>query len=281
MAFVQAAVYNAVVGIEGRYAPYRFTPTHPRHLGPGGRGRRRPRDPGDLRAVRAGHPGRRLRRVAGADSRRHGEDPRHRVRHPRRRQPDPAARPRRPQCPHPVHPAAGTGRLAAHPAGVLPMSAPWIAFVTPLLVHSATQFAPPTPPALTSARYTRDFNEVKATRFAHLDRADGGADEHRAVLLRQRPGAVQRHVRGPGDRAAPGHRRRRPDVRRDRHERRGRGNLRVARKVHSRTVAADHRDQPGRHRRQPEHGPDPSWVPLAEHPHIRSTRAGTTHSTPP
>jgi len=34
--------------------------------------------------------------------------------------------------------------------------------VTPLLVRSPTQFAPPPPPALTSARYTRDFNEVKA-----------------------------------------------------------------------------------------------------------------------
>jgi hypothetical protein len=42
------------------------------------------------------------------------------------------------------------------------MSAPWMGFVTPLLVRSATQFAPPSPPALTSARYTRDFNEVKA-----------------------------------------------------------------------------------------------------------------------
>jgi hypothetical protein len=39
---------------------------------------------------------------------------------------------------------------------------PWLGFVTPLLVRSATQFAPPAPPALTSARYTRDFNEVKA-----------------------------------------------------------------------------------------------------------------------
>jgi hypothetical protein len=42
------------------------------------------------------------------------------------------------------------------------MSAPWLGFVTPLLVHSATQFAPPPPPALTSARYARDFAEVKA-----------------------------------------------------------------------------------------------------------------------
>ena len=42
------------------------------------------------------------------------------------------------------------------------MSAPWLGFVTPLLAHSATQFAPPAPPALTSARYTRDFAEVTA-----------------------------------------------------------------------------------------------------------------------
>jgi hypothetical protein len=44
----------------------------------------------------------------------------------------------------------------------LPFSAPQLGFVTPLLVRSATQFGPPKPPKLTSARYTRDFNEVKA-----------------------------------------------------------------------------------------------------------------------
>src|SRR6185437_4451019 len=57
-------------------------------------------------------------------------------------------------------PAPGVWRPT--PPTFLPMSAPWLGFVTPLLVHSATQFAPPPPPALTSARYTRDFAEVKA-----------------------------------------------------------------------------------------------------------------------
>jgi hypothetical protein len=57
-------------------------------------------------------------------------------------------------------PAPGVWRPT--PPGFLPMSAPWFGFVRPLLVRSATQFAPPPPPALTSARYTRDFNEVKA-----------------------------------------------------------------------------------------------------------------------
>ena len=47
------------------------------------------------------------------------------------------------------------------------MSAPWLGFVTPLLVHSAAQFAPPPPPTLTSARYTRDFAEVKALGSAN------------------------------------------------------------------------------------------------------------------
>lgn len=43
---------------------------------------------------------------------------------------------------------------------------PWMGFVTPLLVRRATQFAPPDPPALTSARHTRDFDEVKAVGSA-------------------------------------------------------------------------------------------------------------------
>ena len=62
-------------------------------------------------------------------------------------------------------PAPGVWRPT--PPALLPMSAPWLGFVTPLLVRSATQFAPRNPPpALTSARYTRDFVEVKAVGSA-------------------------------------------------------------------------------------------------------------------
>src|SRR5215471_2962472 len=58
-------------------------------------------------------------------------------------------------------PAPGVWRPT--PPANLPMYDPWLAFVTPMLVRSATQFGPPgPPPALTSARYTRDFAEVKA-----------------------------------------------------------------------------------------------------------------------
>lgn len=41
-------------------------------------------------------------------------------------------------------------------------SAPWLGYVKPLLIRSRTQFDPGAPPALTSSRYARDFDEVKA-----------------------------------------------------------------------------------------------------------------------
>ena len=57
-------------------------------------------------------------------------------------------------------PAPGVWRPT--PPGFLPMAAPWLGGVTPLLVRDNQQFGPPRPPTLTSARYTRDFDEVKA-----------------------------------------------------------------------------------------------------------------------
>jgi len=57
-------------------------------------------------------------------------------------------------------PAPGVWRPT--PPANAAMLDPWLGGVRPLLVHSATQFAPPPPPSLTSRTYTRDFNEVKA-----------------------------------------------------------------------------------------------------------------------
>jgi hypothetical protein len=57
-------------------------------------------------------------------------------------------------------PAPGVWRPT--PPGLLPMFVPWMGDVKPLLVHSGAQFGEPgPPPALTSRRYTRDFAEVK------------------------------------------------------------------------------------------------------------------------
>jgi hypothetical protein len=163
MGFVQAAVYNAVVGVEGRYAPYQFHAHAPRGAS------------AQAAAVAAAHQvlvtyvpsaqatldadyAASLAQIPDGKAKTQGiafgtraADSVIRLRaHDGRNAPIFFTQ----------LPAPGVWRPT--PPLFLPMSAPWLGFVTPLLVHSATQFAPPAPPALTSARYTRDFNEVKA-----------------------------------------------------------------------------------------------------------------------
>jgi hypothetical protein len=163
MGFVQAAVYNAVVGIDRRYEPYRFYDRAPHASStqaaavaaahevlvtyfpyaqatldaayassltqiPNGKAKTR----GVAFGIRAADNVIALRAHDGRDAPIFFTQP----------------------------PAPGVWRPT--PPASLSMFDPWLGFVTPLLVHSATQFGPPTPPTLTSARYTRDFNEVKA-----------------------------------------------------------------------------------------------------------------------
>ena len=58
-----------------------------------------------------------------------------------------------------VPPAPGVWRPT--PPAFMPFFDPWMAQVEPLLLDSPSQFRPGPPPALTSATYTEDFNEVK------------------------------------------------------------------------------------------------------------------------
>jgi hypothetical protein len=163
MAFVHAAVYDAVVGVDGRYAPYRFHAHAPR------------RTSAQAAAVAAAHKilvtyvpsaqasldaayAASLAQLPDGKAKTRGiafgtraADNLIRLRaNDGRNAPILFTKP----------PAPGVWRPT--PPAFAPMVDPWMGFVTPLLVHSATQFAPPAPPALTSARYTRDFNEVKA-----------------------------------------------------------------------------------------------------------------------
>jgi hypothetical protein len=57
-------------------------------------------------------------------------------------------------------PAKGVWRPT--PPGFVPFFDPWLGQVEPMMMTSSTQFRPGPPPALTSAQYTADFNEVKA-----------------------------------------------------------------------------------------------------------------------
>jgi hypothetical protein len=61
---------------------------------------------------------------------------------------------------YPSAPAPGVWRPTPPPLG--PFVAPWVGFVRPLVLSSPTAFALHGPDALTSRRYTRDFEEVKA-----------------------------------------------------------------------------------------------------------------------
>ena len=182
MGFVQAAVYNAVVGVDGRYAPYRFHAHAPRGAS------------AQAAAVAAAHevlvtyvPSAQatlnadytasLAQIPDGRAKTQGIAFGTRAANHLIRQRAHDGRNADIQFTQP--PAPGVWRPT--PPLFLPMSAPWLAFVTPLLVHSATQFAPAPPPALTSARYTRDFNEVKA--LGSLNSTERTADQTATALF--------------------------------------------------------------------------------------------------
>jgi hypothetical protein len=52
--------------------------------------------------------------------------------------------------------------LPGPPASFSPMAVPWLADTDPLTMTGPARFRAPPPPTLTSDRYTKDFNEVKA-----------------------------------------------------------------------------------------------------------------------
>jgi hypothetical protein len=162
--FVQAAVYDAVVGIDGRYKPYRF------------HARARHRTSAQAAAVAAAHKvlvtyspyAQAPLDAAYATSLAQIPDGKAKTRgvafgtlaadnliamrtNDGRNAPVLFTKP----------PAPGVWRPT--PPAFLPMAVPWMGGVTPMLLRSGAQFGEPgPPPALTSAHYTRDFAEVKA-----------------------------------------------------------------------------------------------------------------------
>ena len=163
MGFVQAAVYNAVVGIEGRYEPYRFSARAPKassqaaaaaaaykilltytpnaqHAGLDSAYSQSLAKIPDGNAKTGGVKFGQL--AAGALIAQRADDGRN----------DSTILFTQPL-------AAGVWRPTAAGTSFL---APWLAFVDPLLVKSGAQFGKiGPPPALTSDDYTKDFNEVK------------------------------------------------------------------------------------------------------------------------
>ena len=182
LGFVQAAVYDAVVGIDGGYAPYAFHERAPHPSSP------------QAAAVAAAHRvlttyfpyaqtnldtayAASLAQIPEGLARSNGVSYGTRAAdnlialraHDGRDAPILFTQP------------AGPGVWRPTPPALFPMFDPWLGFVTPLLVHSATQFAPPPPPTLTSDLYTRDFNEVKA--FGSKESTARNADQTATALF--------------------------------------------------------------------------------------------------
>ena len=163
LGFVSAAIYNAVVTIDGRFTPYTSQPRAHAHASPEAAAAtaayrvlsvyfpasaeqltadyqaslaRIPNGVGKVHGIRVGEDAARaivlLRKGDGRDA----------------------------NITLNVTPAPGVWRPT--PPAFAPMLAPWLGFVRPLLLTSPTQIPYAGPNALTSAAYTRDFNEVKA-----------------------------------------------------------------------------------------------------------------------
>ena len=227
-------------------------PRAPRGIRRGCRSGGRPQGAGDLRAGTAGRDRRPLRGIAGADPRRSGQDQGHRLRRAGRGHRDRLPRRRRPQRTRHLRQGTWPRGLATHAAG-LPADGRALAGW-----REAADAAQRRPIRRTRTAAGTDLPALHASTSPksrhwgrNLDRTHGRADQHGAVLLRERVPPVQRRTGGAGDRAAARHRGHRPDVRRRQHEPGRCTDIGLAREALLRLLAADHRDPTGRHRRQP------------------------------
>jgi hypothetical protein len=173
LALVQAAVYDAVVGVTGGYEPYHF------------RGTAATNSSAEAAAATAAHDvlsayvpsaaadldtalAVSLAKIDASETAiEHGATfGAHTARHHLKLRADDG----RDGMNTPYAPTPDIGVWRPSPPANAAFLSPHLGAVTPLLVDSATQYAPPRPPALTSAQYAADYAEVKA-----MGRADPGS----------------------------------------------------------------------------------------------------------
>lgn len=164
LGFVQAAVYDAVVGVTGGYEPYHFRGTAATGSSAqaaavaAAHGVLVEYVPGAASALDAAYAASLAQIDATAKAKQHGVTfGRHTARHFIKMRADDG---RNAPVEFTQGPAPGVWRPT--PPGFAPMMVPWLGGVTPLLIESSAQFAPPDPPALTSAQYTQDYLEVQS-----------------------------------------------------------------------------------------------------------------------
>jgi hypothetical protein len=167
LGFVSAAVYNAVVTIDGRFTPYASQPRPPAHASPEAAAAAAayrvlsvyfPASAGQLTVDYQASLAQIPDGVAKSSGIRVGEEAARAIVRLREGDGRDAA------ITLDVAPAPGVWRPT--PPAFAPMLAPWLGFVRPLLLASPTQLPLPGPDPLTSTAYTQDFDEVKAVGAA-------------------------------------------------------------------------------------------------------------------
>jgi hypothetical protein len=149
-------------------------------------------------------------------------------------------------------PAPGVWQL---PEGQKPMT-PWAARLCPFLLRSPEQFRPDAPLAFSRRAWTEDFNEVKL--LGRSDSPERTAEQTDIALLDHQPRrAVQRRLREDRDRSRTQRRAGGAAVRDGQSGRRRRPDRVLRRQVHLPFVAAAVRHPGGRERRQPRDGGGP------------------------
>ena len=143
---------------------------------------------------------------------------------------------------------------------------PWLATMRPFLLEQASQFRADPPPALTSRQYAKDLNETEAYGAIDSTVRTAGAEGDRVLLGREQHQPVQPDDAERRCPARDGSRRRRASARDggDRHDRRRDRLLRL--EVLLPVLAADHGDPERRQGRQPRHDCRPDLAGAAAVP---------------
>ena len=142
-------------------------------------------------------------------------------------------------------PGPGIWRPTSDPP--VPFSTPWLSQMKPMVMKHSDRFRPGPPPALTSAKYARQYNEVKELGAMTGSTRSLRADEDGAVLLRHRRRRAAGRSPRPRRSSRHGHQRQRAPICRRERRRLRRFRRLVGREVPLRILAAGHGDPIGRH----------------------------------
>ena len=253
LAFAQAAVYNAVVGITKDYKLYKWHAHARKHASPqAAAGRAAYRSPAGPISGTSRQPSRDWRppdRRDGAgvpDGKSKdrgiafGERAAARLIHLRE---DDGRFAVLPPLPPP-----GPGIWRPTPVAEAPFLDPWLSQLRPLLLRSPSQFRSRPPFKLTSRRYAKEVNEVQEVWLDRQHRPDAGADRHRDLHLRDHLRGRRRGAARPFGPSSSEHQQGRTPLRGGRHEHGRRHRRRVGCQVQLPLLAADHGDPAGGHR---------------------------------